>query len=850
MALEVIRSSLRSLHIPKKSDKVYRKQSILNFDSPASRSGLFINLFTFEGYDEAHVDFDRSRTGCNLYLHLKQVLKEKKTDEPVESNASSITTFGLGVAGGFQPNDKSKEYEEIVTLLVYLPDSTVVKFHHPSETNSNDMPSLIPLIIDGILTQIDVKTEQSSLAWQDEAKESKYAKNLVQIQSNPPIRISPNSKDWKCQGDHCDKVENLWMNLSDGYIGCGRKNFDGSGGNNHALQHFLDTNSQFPLSVKLGTITPTISGCTGDVYSYAKEEDDLVLDPYLQTHLQFFNIQIDSLQKTEKLMSEINIELNAMYDFSRIVENNQALESVSKKGFIGLENIGNSCYMASIYQILSSIPEVQSFYGKEMLESSILPNASKTSDLPNDLLVQFCKLNTYLNSNEYSKTSENEFGYLNPFMMKAILGRSNAEFQSSKQQDVVEFFQAFLAEFDKLYRTKMNQYHISTDKCLPLSSLFQFQVENKLKVLKSGKVKYTKSAERVLTFSIPLEEATEVELEEPSAGEPSVDGPTEKRPRHDKVSRKLVSFDACLRKWASPSSVEYRNGEATLTNRVATFPPYLLIQLSRYTTSSNWTPVKIEALVEMPTSFAFNTDKTVAKGLQLGEELLQEEEVAGGRSNDIPASSSVVPDETLVNTLVEFGFPRQDCERAASAVSNSNVEEAMEWLLNATPSSNEAAASSVVTDDRSTNILDQGMIQLLCDMGFNEERAKHALRQTDGNIERATDWLFSHMNDNLEEAQGASANHEAESNITPPSLDLAPEQTQGHYDLVGFVSHIGSSTSSGHYVAHIRKLDDGTIPADGTSGQWYLFNDEKVVKSKSMSMPFGFGYFYLYRRRD
>lgn len=58
----------------------------------------------------------------------------------------------------------------------------------------------------------------------------------------------------------CDLQENLWMNLTDGKVLCGRRYFDGSGGNNHALQHFQETG--YPLAVKLGTITPDGAGKT------------------------------------------------------------------------------------------------------------------------------------------------------------------------------------------------------------------------------------------------------------------------------------------------------------------------------------------------------------------------------------------------------------------------------------------------------------------------------------------------------------------------------------------------------------------------------------------------------------
>jgi len=40
---------------------------------------------------------------------------------------------------------------------------------------------------------------------------------------------------------HCEECElktNLWLCLACGHLGCGRKNYDGSGGNNHGVEHF------------------------------------------------------------------------------------------------------------------------------------------------------------------------------------------------------------------------------------------------------------------------------------------------------------------------------------------------------------------------------------------------------------------------------------------------------------------------------------------------------------------------------------------------------------------------------------------------------------------------------------
>jgi ubiquitin carboxyl-terminal hydrolase 5/13 len=51
----------------------------------------------------------------------------------------------------------------------------------------------------------------------------------------------------------CLLSTNLWLCLVCGNTGCGRKNWDGTGGNGHAVSHY--EKSHHPLVVKLGTIT-------------------------------------------------------------------------------------------------------------------------------------------------------------------------------------------------------------------------------------------------------------------------------------------------------------------------------------------------------------------------------------------------------------------------------------------------------------------------------------------------------------------------------------------------------------------------------------------------------------------
>ena len=106
------------------------------------------------------------------------------------------------------------------------------------------------IAVDTVLSAVGAeRREQVALAaWTaDEKKASEHALTLQQIKSG--VVVPPSG--WKCA--KCDKKENLWLNLTDGMILCGRKNWDGTGGNNHAVEHYKETS--YPLAVKLGTIT-------------------------------------------------------------------------------------------------------------------------------------------------------------------------------------------------------------------------------------------------------------------------------------------------------------------------------------------------------------------------------------------------------------------------------------------------------------------------------------------------------------------------------------------------------------------------------------------------------------------
>ena len=138
--------------------------------------------------------------------------------------------------------------------------------------------------MEGILAAPTASKTEAIIAWEgDKRAVSKYAEDLKQLDNG--VKIPPSG--WKCA--RCDLTTNLWLNLTDGSILCGRRYFDGSGGNHHAVEHFDQL--RYPLAVKLGTITPG----GADVFSYP--EDDMVEDPKLAEHLQHFGINIAVMTK-------------------------------------------------------------------------------------------------------------------------------------------------------------------------------------------------------------------------------------------------------------------------------------------------------------------------------------------------------------------------------------------------------------------------------------------------------------------------------------------------------------------------------------------------------------------------
>eukprot|EP01041_Mallomonas_annulata_P000535 gene535-1023_t len=827
--LPIIRSEFGKLKIPTQHDKVYKDECIFSFDSPFSDSGLYVNICTFQGFGADFLDMDISRTQSKLYLHQKwsQIPKPAEDTDNV-----APTKLAIGTEGGFQGESKFDIIKE--NSLVVVTSTGLQQVSLPN----TDLPEFVSNICQAIIDHNGMKSKMQVDSWEanEEKIISKYAETLIQLNNGKKISNDPST--WSCEASG-DK-HNLWLNLSTGYIGGGRKNWDGTGGSGAALNYFIETGKKYPLCVKLGTITPH----GADVWSYADDEDCMVIDPLLADHLTHWGIDIMKLEKTDKTLAELEVEMNQTYQWTKILEEGQELLPLSGPGYVGLHNIGSSCYMNSVLQTILSFPEVQERYFNG--HQDIITTAP--SDPASDVITQLAKVahailsNKYIpplksNNNDNNKKHESsilEKYVIAPRMFKHVVGKGHKEFSSSKQQDASEYFQYLLQILERAEKSNLGRLGGVKPGSYETANIFKFELEQRIQCQDTGEVKYisgSKNIQNILELRIPLEQMVYASTQSPELKKQRV----EEDKNNDSKDNDSKDNDNDISKPEVPFAA--------------------FIKLGRYYVDSNWIPRKVDAIVAVPDTLDLRHLR--AQGLQSGEIPMSESTATGGigigGGVSVTPDTTVVVDEMLVLQLMEMGFSENGCRRAALATNNAPAEVAMGWIFEhmEDPDFNDPPQTSTsmdVTHDVGT--IDPEVVAMLASsLGYSESHVRRALRETDNDVERAADWIFSHPedgngdNDTMDVVSApaqSSSTSGTNANVTSTSTSNSTsscEDGDGVYSMVAVISHMGRNTEHGHYVCHVRK-----------EGEWVLFNDEKVARSRSVPSELGFMYFF--RRND
>ncbi|XP_055600929.1 ubiquitin carboxyl-terminal hydrolase 5 [Uranotaenia lowii] len=814
--MELLQKQLGQIKVPCANDNVYKEECVYSFDNPESPTGLFISLTSFLGFGEEYAKAYAAKTGNKVFLHLKRD-KIEIPEQPQEGPEKKITRLAIGVEGGFNPTDQKKyEYKEHYKVVV-LPEGE--GFPYPNQ----DLPLLVTNSVEAVIkaeaASVKREREQMSGTWDGELRQvSRHAENLLQLDNGK--KVPPTG--WKCE--NCDLTSNLWLNLTDGAIHCGRKFYDGTGGNEHALNHYRETN--YPLAVKLGTIT---SDGKGDVYSY--QEDDMVEDPYLIKHLAHWGINVGQLEKTEKSMVELELDLNKKIgEWGILCESGSNLQPIAGPGLTGMRNLGNSCYMNSVMQVMFTIPDfVQRFVdgAKEYFDKF-------PADPANDFDIQMSKLGTGLCSGKYSVLTDSSMDTVDssagiaPTMFKALIGKGHPDFSTKQQQDAQEFFLHLINMLKKFSRNQRD----------PADAL-KFCLEDRVECTASGKVKYHRRDEWCLPLQIPLHLATNIAEVKKYEDDLALAEKEGRRMDPEALVRPKIPLSACLDTFALQETVEQfystaiqAKTTAKKTTRLASMPDFLLLHLKKFTLKEDWTSVKLDVAIDIPEILDLETLR--GTGIQPNEEELPE--LVGKAPTPPPM------DPAVMEQLMLMGFPADACKRAIFFTKNSGIEPATQWIMEhiadadfsapfvppGTDTGKSGGASAFVPDPMG--------LETLMGMGFTDLQATKALKETNNNTERAVDWIFSHA-DELDSIAMGGAEETGAGSAEPNASASAPQYRDGSgkYKLVAFISHMGSSSQVGHYVCHILK-----------DSKWVIFNDNKVAISQNP--PKELGYLYLYQR--
>ncbi|CAJ2503181.1 Uu.00g105750.m01.CDS01 [Anthostomella pinea] len=765
-----------SLSPPTPAQSVYREDCTQCFDSIDDPDGLDVCLQCFNGGCtglQTHSHLHSALRNHPLALNVRRTRKKVVKDEP----PAKMTKLAIAA------ETESDRYD--IT-------SSVKCLSCAKELDKSD-PKLAP-VVDGILKANTFSRQEEVKAWEQEQTSCEHILTLQQTES----RKIQSGDLGHCS--KCDLKENLWLCLECGNLGCGRSQFGGVGGNSHGLAHATEANHG--VAVKLGSITPE---GTADVYCYQCDEERV--DSDLAAHLAHWGIILSDQVKTEKSLTEMQIEQNLRWEFSMTTEDGRELQPLLGPGLTGLKNLGNSCYLASILQCLFDLPAFQARYN---VPERDLPNVD---DPAQDLETQLRKLADGLLSGRYSKADTDvvasedspEIPYqkgLAPSMLKHLIGRGHPEFSSMRQQDSFELLQHLI----KLITRDQHNVQLGDP-----TQHFRFVMEQRLQCLSCKKVRYSSTEQDSIFIDVPLEKL------------PPVEGQGE--------AYKPVTLKQCLDNLKTQEVVELTcagcgSKDGFMKRSLfKTFPTTLVVN-ARKMTVENWVPRKVDVPVIVGDE-PFQLDEYLSPGHQASEELLPEEEAA--------AAPAFVPNEGALDGLMGMGFPRNRCEKALYATGNTDANTAMEWLFGhmedpdideplvvATAGSGDSAAA------------DPEKIDMLVAMGFSTLQARKALKETSGDIERAIEWVFSHPDD-----QGdIDVGNEAGENKAPAGSAELPANFQLH----SIVCHKGTSIHAGHYVAFIRKIVDTQVP------KWVLFNDEKVVEAGDVEEMKKTAYVYFFNR--
>lgn len=219
------------------------------------------------------MELDAFKSGCPVYLWERHV-RVPLSQEERERQKEPPKELAIGTQGGFQSESRRFDVRKYAAVAVVLGGG--VRYVELSE----HLPESVRMAAAAIAEKESAARQDIVATWREDVKVrrggagetglvggvagvgavcfsagillmpicplspvqvSKYAETLEQLPAGGKV-VSTNPDDWVCE--ETGVRDNLWLNLSTGFIGSGRPIWDGEkniGGNGSAMRHFEAT---------------------------------------------------------------------------------------------------------------------------------------------------------------------------------------------------------------------------------------------------------------------------------------------------------------------------------------------------------------------------------------------------------------------------------------------------------------------------------------------------------------------------------------------------------------------------------------------------------------------------------
>ncbi|THU71166.1 hypothetical protein C4D60_Mb08t32670 [Musa balbisiana] len=82
--MELLRSHLSRVRIPEPTNRIYKTECCISFDTPRSEGGLYVDLSSFIAFGKEGVGWNYEKSGNPVYLHIQQRPKPVPEDRPLK----------------------------------------------------------------------------------------------------------------------------------------------------------------------------------------------------------------------------------------------------------------------------------------------------------------------------------------------------------------------------------------------------------------------------------------------------------------------------------------------------------------------------------------------------------------------------------------------------------------------------------------------------------------------------------------------------------------------------------------------------------------------------------------------